>query len=62
MTAVDTDVLDVQQVRRADGLLADFNRGGVLGAADVHVARRLRRLGAENDERVLPPGDESRVA
>jgi exodeoxyribonuclease V alpha subunit len=53
VTAVDPDVLDVQQVRRADGLLAEFNRAGVLGAADVHVARRLRRLGVENDERVL---------
>ncbi len=25
----------------AEGILADFNRAGVLGAADVHVARRL---------------------
>jgi exodeoxyribonuclease V alpha subunit len=53
VTVVDTDVLDVQQVRRADGLLAVFNRAGVLGAADVHVARRLHRLGGEDDERVL---------
>ena len=50
---VTVDVLDVQQVRRVDGLLAEFNRGGVLGAADVHVAHRLRRLGGEDDERVL---------
>ncbi len=26
---------------RAEGVLADFNRAGVLGPADVHVARRL---------------------
>jgi exodeoxyribonuclease V alpha subunit len=45
--------LDVQQVRRADGLLGEFNRAGVLGAADVHVAQRLRRLGGEDEERVL---------
>jgi exodeoxyribonuclease V alpha subunit len=53
VTAVETDVLDVQQVRRGDGLLAEFNRAGVLGAADVHVAHRLQRLGGEDDERVL---------
>jgi exodeoxyribonuclease V alpha subunit len=53
MTVVTTDALDVQQVLRADGLLAEFNRAGVLGAADVHVAQRLRRLGGEDDERVL---------
>jgi exodeoxyribonuclease V alpha subunit len=49
----EADRLDVQQVRRAQGLLGDFNRAGVLGAADVHVATRLRRLGGEHDERVL---------
>jgi len=53
MTVETTDVLDVQQVRRVDGLLGEFNRAGVLGAADVHVAQRLKRLGGENDERVL---------
>ncbi len=53
MTVVDLDLNDVQQVRRADGLLAAFNRAGVLGAADVHVARRLERLGGETDEKVL---------
>lgn len=37
----------------AAGLLADFNAAGVLAAADVHVARTLGRLGAEDDERVL---------
>jgi exodeoxyribonuclease V alpha subunit len=56
VTAVEAtlvDALDVQQVRRADGLLGVFNRAGVLGAADVHVAQRLRRLGGESDEQVL---------
>ena len=58
MTALETalpemDRLDVQQARRARGLLEQFNRAGVLGAADVHVATRLQRLGGEDDERVL---------
>jgi exodeoxyribonuclease V alpha subunit len=58
VTAVETalpeaDRLDVQQVRRAQGLLEEFNRAGVLGAADVHVATRLQRLGGEDDQRVL---------
>ena len=44
---------DVQLVRRATGLLADFNAAGVLAAADVHVATRLGRLGGESDDRVL---------
>jgi exodeoxyribonuclease V alpha subunit len=44
---------DVQQVRRATGLLADFNTAGVLGAADVHVALRLARLGGEGNPAVL---------
>ncbi|RKS77453.1 DNA helicase/exodeoxyribonuclease V alpha subunit [Motilibacter peucedani] len=38
---------------RATGVLADFNRAGVLSAADVHVARRLGALGGEPDEQVL---------
>jgi exodeoxyribonuclease V alpha subunit len=37
----------------ADGLLAAFNRAGVLAAADVHVARRLGRIGGETDDAVL---------
>ena len=36
----------------AKGILAAFNRAGVLGAADVHVATRLTQLGADPDERV----------
>ena len=38
---------------RATGLLRDFNRAGILSAADVHVAQRLGRLGGETDEAVL---------
>ena len=44
---------DVQLVRAAGGLLAAFNRAGVLAAADVHVATRLGRLGGEENESVL---------
>lgn len=53
MTVVDVDLDDVQQARMAAGLLGTFNRAGVLGAADVHVARRLERLGGESDQAVL---------
>ena len=37
----------------ASGLLREFNRAGVLSAADVHVSRRLATLGSEADETVL---------
>jgi exodeoxyribonuclease V alpha subunit len=36
-----------------DGLVAAFNRVGVLAAADVHVARVLARLGGEDDASVV---------
>ena len=52
MTVLD-DANDVQLVLGATGLLAGFNLVGVLGAADVHVALRLSRLGGEPDESVL---------
>ncbi|MCZ2826037.1 MULTISPECIES: exodeoxyribonuclease V subunit alpha [unclassified Modestobacter] len=48
-----TDAPDPQLALRAEGLLADFNRAGVLQAADVHVAQRLGRLSSEVDDRVL---------
>jgi exodeoxyribonuclease V alpha subunit len=38
---------------RATGVLADFNRAGILSAADVHVALRLGRIGGETDSAVL---------
>src|ERR1700744_5925376 len=47
------DPLEARFVRGASGLLREFNRAGVIGAADVHVARRLGRLGDERDETVL---------
>jgi exodeoxyribonuclease V alpha subunit len=37
----------------ASGLLRQFNEAGVVGAADVHVARELARLAGERDETVL---------
>ncbi|NCT91020.1 exodeoxyribonuclease V subunit alpha [Cellulomonas sp. APG4] len=42
-----------QLVVGAGPLLAEFNRAGVLAAADVHVAQRLGRLTGEADPRVL---------
>jgi len=54
MTAVPaSDQLDVRYAARADGMLADFNRAGVLSGADVHIANTVGRLGAERDDRVL---------
>jgi len=46
------DQLDAQSVLSLppDGLLAQFNRAGVLVAADVHVASTLARLGRDGDE------------
>ncbi len=44
---------DRRIARRADGVLGDFNRAGVLEAADVHVARRLGALGDETADDVL---------
>jgi exodeoxyribonuclease V alpha subunit len=38
---------------RAEGVLRAFAEGGVLSAADVHVALRLARLGGEQRETVL---------
>lgn len=46
-------VVRVEPVARATGLLAEFNRAGVLGYADVHVAARLGALVGETDDRVL---------
>jgi exodeoxyribonuclease V alpha subunit len=38
---------------RAEGRLRDFNRAGILSAADVHVAQRLGAIGGESDDAVL---------
>ncbi|MDO9377788.1 MAG: exodeoxyribonuclease V subunit alpha [Nocardioidaceae bacterium] len=52
MTLLD-DPHHVHRARGATGVLAAFNAAGVLESADVHVARRLARLGPEDDESVL---------
>ena len=44
---------DAALALRATGLLAAFNRAGILTAADVHVARRLGSIGGEADDAVL---------
>jgi exodeoxyribonuclease V alpha subunit len=57
MTTVETeataDPFDVRLALRATGLLATFNDGGVLSAADVHVASRLGRIGGDSDPQIL---------
>ncbi len=52
-TSTDQERHGVRLALRATGVLQQFNAAGVLSAADVHVAARLRRLGQESDERVL---------
>src|SRR5664279_5383220 len=47
------DPFDVRYAARATGLLAEFNRTGVLSSDDVHVATALGRLGGESDEQVV---------
>ncbi len=47
------DPFDVRRVQQAPGLLRAFNDAGVLAAADVHVATRLARLAAEDNESVI---------
>jgi exodeoxyribonuclease V alpha subunit len=56
MTDVDVvapDPADTRLALRASGVLAEFNRAGVLTAADVHVAMRLGVLAGVADEGVL---------
>jgi exodeoxyribonuclease V beta subunit len=50
---VHEDPFDVRRVRDAPALLRTFNDAGVLAAADVHVARRLARIGGEDDPAVM---------
>ncbi|WP_298458762.1 exodeoxyribonuclease V subunit alpha [uncultured Cellulomonas sp.] len=52
-TAPGPGAVDARLATRAGGLLATFNRAGVLDSADVHVAQRLGRLTGEDDDRVL---------
>jgi exodeoxyribonuclease V alpha subunit len=50
----DRDPFDVRLARAAPGPLRAFNDAGVLSSADVHVARRLARIGGcEGDDAVL---------
>jgi exodeoxyribonuclease V alpha subunit len=49
----EVDPLDARFALRAEGLLAEFNAAGVLGAADVHVAQTLGTLSGVTDEKVL---------
>jgi exodeoxyribonuclease V alpha subunit len=51
--ATELDPFDVRRVRRADGLLGQFNAAGVLSAADVHVASRLAAIAGEHDNSVM---------
>jgi exodeoxyribonuclease V alpha subunit len=54
--AAATDLFDARMVSSLagrDSLVGEFNRAGVLAAADVHVARRLGALAGEADEDVL---------
>jgi exodeoxyribonuclease V alpha subunit len=44
---------DARLARSATGLLAEFNRAGVLDAADVHVADRVGALAGEHSEAAL---------
>ena len=50
---VELDPFDARLARGAGDLLRAFNEAGALSAADVHVALRLGRLAAEDDERVV---------
>ena len=49
----DPDPMGANLALGIGGILGAFNRAGVLVAADVHVATRLARLGAEDDPRLV---------
>jgi exodeoxyribonuclease V alpha subunit len=49
----DRDPYDVRLARAAPAPLRAFNDAGVLSSADVHVARRLARLGGVEDDPAL---------
>ena len=51
--ARERDPFEARFSLHASGLLRQFNEAGVVGAADVHVARELARLAGEHDESVL---------
>lgn len=49
---VTPDQFDHRLALAAGGLLGEFNRAGVLDAADVHAAQRITALAGESDEAV----------
>jgi exodeoxyribonuclease V alpha subunit len=53
VVTLEIDLFAPDRALRAPGLLRAFNDAGVLGAADVHVARRLAELAGEEDEDVV---------
>jgi exodeoxyribonuclease V alpha subunit len=53
MTVLVDDPYDARLARAATGVLAAFNAAGVLEPADVHVATRIARLGAESADDVV---------
>lgn len=48
----ESDRYDSDLALGVSGLLAEFNRAGLLSTSDVHVALRIGRLGGVEDERV----------
>lgn len=50
---IDASSFDVRLALGVVGILREFNVVGVLGTADVHVARRLGQLVGEDDESVM---------
>ncbi|WP_446665838.1 exodeoxyribonuclease V subunit alpha [Flexivirga sp. B27] len=46
-------VSDARLVQRADGVLAEANRAGILEPADVHVATQLSSIAGEDDSSVV---------
>jgi exodeoxyribonuclease V alpha subunit len=47
------DAFDARLALAADGVLGAFNQAGILSTSDVHVARRLARLGDTTEDEVI---------
>ncbi|MBV9049769.1 MAG: exodeoxyribonuclease V subunit alpha [Solirubrobacterales bacterium] len=54
--AVEVDPFDARLAARAPALLREFNRAGVLSAADIHVAQRIAAAAAESEQAVMLAG------
>jgi exodeoxyribonuclease V alpha subunit len=52
-TPEERDQFDARWAVQASGPLREFNRAGILSAADVHVARRLGEMAGETSDEVL---------